>query len=157
METPSYIAKNIEELFDQSAEVIQDLIANGEVDQTTLTLGNNYKIPVNKQSALSDVITYILIGALQPDDVVQALQDLCDVDSAQALHIAEDLEHSILEKARISLFKKQDKEHFSKIRNVANVFQSEADYFKAETKEEPVVDKQSPTMDFSSSTEEVSI
>ncbi|HRH26952.1 MAG TPA: hypothetical protein PLZ99_02200 [Parcubacteria group bacterium] len=52
---------------------------------------------------------------------------------------------------------KQAKEHFSKIRNVANVFQSEADYFKAETKEEPVVDKQSPTMDFSSSTEEVSI
>jgi hypothetical protein len=115
METPSYIAKNIEELFDQSAEVIQDLIANGEVDQTTLTLGNNYKIPVNKQSALSDVITYILIGALQPDDVVQALQDLCDVDSTQAIHIAEDLEHSILEKARISLFKKQDKPEITKL------------------------------------------
>lgn len=107
METPSYIAKNQDELFDNSPEYIQDIVANGEADSAAVILAQNYKIPVGKQVALSDVITYILIGALQPDDVVQALQDLVEVDSEVAIHIATDLEHSILEKARMSLFGKK--------------------------------------------------
>lgn len=110
MDTPSYIAKNIEELVDNAPPEIQDLIVADEVGTTTLALASNYKIPVGKQSALSDVITYILIGALEPDDVVQALQDMVGVGSEEAIHIATDLEHSILEKARISLFKKSDGE-----------------------------------------------
>ena len=106
MDTPSYIAKNIEELVDNAPPEIQALIVADEVGTTTLALASNYKIPVGNQSALSDVITYILIGALEPDDVVQALQDMVGVSSEDAIHIATDLEHSILEKARISLFKK---------------------------------------------------
>ena len=85
---------------------IQDLIASGEVEATTITLSSNYKIPVGKQVALSNIISFILIGAILPDDVVQALKELVDVTEEEALHIATDLEHSILEKARISLFKK---------------------------------------------------
>lgn len=110
METPSYIATNLEELFDNAPTYIQEIIGSGEVDESTITLSNNYKIPVGSQTALSNVISFILIGALQPDDVVQALQDLVDVDSEVAIHIATDLEHSLLEKARISLFKKADGE-----------------------------------------------
>ena len=106
MSTPEYIANNPEELFDNAPEHIQDLILSDEFDSTIITIATNYKIPVGKQEALSDIVSYILIGALQPDDVVQALQDLVDVTSEEAVHIATDLEHSILEKARISLFKK---------------------------------------------------
>ena len=106
MDTPSYIAKNHDELFDKAPAEIQDLIVSGEVDATTITIANNYKIPIGKQTALSNVISFILIGALLPDDVLQALQDLVDVSSEGAVHIATDLEHSVLEKARISLFKK---------------------------------------------------
>jgi hypothetical protein len=106
MSLPSYIANNHEELFDSSSTSTQDLILNGEVDTTAMTLGANYKIPVSKQTALADTISYILVGALQPDDVVEALQDMVDVTSEEAIKIAEDLEHSILEKARISLFTK---------------------------------------------------
>lgn len=106
MSTPSYIAQNQDELFDNAPSYIQDLILNGELDSTTITLAANYKIPIGKQVALSNIISFILIGALQPDDVVQALQDLIELTSEEAIHLATDLEHSILEKARISLFKK---------------------------------------------------
>lgn len=115
MGLPSYIQPNTEELFDKSPESIQDIVADGKVDGATITLAEKYKIPVGKQGMLADVITYILIGALQPDDVVQALQELVEVSGEDALHIAEDLEHSILEEARISLFKKPGKEPVAKL------------------------------------------
>lgn len=107
METPAYIAKNIEELFDNAAPQVQEIVGSGEVNAAAITLAGAYKVPVGKQTALSNVISFILIGALQPDDVLQALQDLVGVSSEDALHIATDLEHSILEKARVSLFKKE--------------------------------------------------
>lgn len=110
MELPTYIAKNIDELLDNAPEAILDILAEDEVTSTTVTLSSQYKIPVAKQEALADVITYILIGALMPDDVVQALQDLVEVSGEDAIKIAEDLEHSILEKARISLFNKEKPE-----------------------------------------------
>ena len=108
MTTPSYIAKNTDELFDNAPELVQDLIADGEVDETTIILAANYQIPVGKQTALSNIISFILIGALLPEDVVQALEDLVLVSNDDAINIATDLEHSILEKARIHLFKKSE-------------------------------------------------
>lgn len=108
METPSYIATNQEELFDKTPEDVQELITGGEVGKVTATLAEKYKVTVGNQIALSNIIVYIMIGALEPDDVVQALQDLVEVDSTTAINIATDLEHSILEKARISLLKKVD-------------------------------------------------
>ncbi len=108
METPSYIATNLEELFENSPSYIQDLIHDGEVDKTTVTLSVNYNIPVGKQDALSNLITFILIGALQPDDVIQALQEVIGLTGEEAVGLATDLEHSILEKARITLFTQTD-------------------------------------------------
>jgi hypothetical protein len=108
MSTPSYISNNPDELFENASEEIQDLIGSGEVNSTTAILSNNYKIPEASQTALSNIISFVLIGALQPEDVVQALQDLVNVSPEDAIKIATDLEHSILEKARISLFKKSD-------------------------------------------------
>lgn len=110
METPSYIKTNLEELFDNASPDIQNLIHGDDVDQATVTISANYHIPVGSQTALSNVISFILIGALEPGDVVQALQDLVGVTSEDAVKIATDLEHSILEKARISLFTKTDGE-----------------------------------------------
>ena len=110
METPSYIASNIDELFENSPEYIQNMIHDREPDNATITLSVNYNIPVGSQTALSNLITFILIGALHPDDVVQALQDILGLTSEDAVKLATDLEHSILEKARISLFTKTDGE-----------------------------------------------
>ncbi len=108
MSLPSYIAPNQEELFENSPLSIQELFTNGEVDSATLALSSAYSIPVGSQMALSNIISFILIGALQPEDVVEALQELVGVTSDVAMKIATDLEHSILEKARVSLFKKSD-------------------------------------------------
>lgn len=115
MDTPSYIKTNQDELFENAHEDIKNLILTGEVDAATITLAEKYKVTIGNQTALSNIISFILIGALEPDDVVQALQDLVEVSSEDAIHIAEDLEHSILEKARISLFKKADETKITKL------------------------------------------
>ena len=100
---PSYIAKNPEELFDKAAPEIQQLIENGEIDEATKILGKKYSLPLGSYIALSNVITLILIGALQPSDVVIALEEILKLPRDQAYKLAEDLEISILQKARISV------------------------------------------------------
>lgn len=108
MSNPSYIATNIDELFEKAPEEIQDLISNGEVEVATKALAEAYKINEENRTALSNIILFILIGAIDTDDVVQALQDLLNLNLDDAIHLATDLEHGILEKAHISLVKKSD-------------------------------------------------
>ena len=107
MENPSYIAQNIEELIGNAPDNILDIVDSDEIPQAVIALSNTYNIAIGDQEALANIITYILIGALSPEDVVQALQDMANLNSEDAVHVATDLEHSILEKARISLFKKE--------------------------------------------------
>ena len=110
MSNLSYIADNIDELLDNAPDGIQELVGGGKVEETTITLSNNYKIPVKDQVALSNVISFTLIGAIQPTDVLKALQDLVHVSTEDAARIANDLEHSIFEAARESLFKRGPEE-----------------------------------------------
>lgn len=107
---PDYIATNIQELFENSPDGIKELITSGEPNQATITLSANHHIPVGQQTALANVITFILIGALQPEDVLQALEEIVDLDQETATKVATDLEHSILEKARITLLRKSGDE-----------------------------------------------
>ncbi len=104
---PSYISTNIDELVDQAPDNILDILAGDDIPQTTVILSSNYGIPVGKQELLSDIITYILIGALQPEDVVKAIVEMLELSEEEAIHLAEDLEQSILEKARVSVVKKE--------------------------------------------------
>jgi len=108
MNNPSYIASNIDELFEKTSEEIQDLISSGEIEAATKALSEAYKISEDHRTALSNIITFILIGAIDTDDVVAALQDLVNLNLDDAIHLATDLEHGILEKAHISLLKKSD-------------------------------------------------
>lgn len=103
---PSYIAKNLEELFDKAPVYIQELIEGDEINKTTAILGKVYKLPVNLYVALSNIISFILIGALKPEDVVVAIEDILKLTHEEALKLAEDLEKSILEKARIKILGK---------------------------------------------------
>lgn len=104
--TPSYIATNIEELLDSAPPYIQEIIQSDEINATTITLCKIYQIPVGSSLALSNIITLILIGALKPEDVVRALQDVLLLSPDIAYKLAEDLEKSILQKARISILGK---------------------------------------------------
>mgnify|MGYP006914134788 CR=1 FL=1 len=107
MSLPSYINDNIEELVENAPPSVLAIIDSDEISNSTIILAEKYAIPVGQQEALADVITYTLLGALQPEDVVQALQDLALLSYDQALDVATELEFSIFEKARISLLKKE--------------------------------------------------
>ena len=103
---PSYIAANQDELFDKASPDIQGLILGEEVNTTTAILGKVYKIPVSSYVALENIISFILIGALQPKDVVHAIQDILELPEEEAYKLAQDLEKTILEKARIKILGK---------------------------------------------------
>lgn len=101
---PSYIITNKEEvkkLFDQTPLEIKNLIKGGEMKDVTTTLGQKYKLPVGKYTPLSNIIGSVLIGALDPKNVVLAIKDLVEVSDEDAKNLAQDLEKSIFEKARM--------------------------------------------------------
>jgi hypothetical protein len=103
---PSYIAANQDELFDKAPPDIQELILGEEVNTATAILGKSYKIPVSSYVALENIISFILIGALQPENVVMAIVDLLELSEEDAYKLAGDLEKTILEKARIKILGK---------------------------------------------------
>jgi hypothetical protein len=107
---PSYISTNIDELLDAAPPFIQELLEGEEIGKTVAVLGKVYALPINLYVDFANIISYILLGALKPDDVVRALQDILKIDSDTAYKIAGDLEKSILEKARISILGKSPKD-----------------------------------------------
>lgn len=106
MNNPSYIAPNQDELFEQAPPYIKQLITGEEVNTATAILGKIYKIPVSSYVALENIITFILIGALAPENTVRAIVDLLGLSQEEAYRLAEDMEKSILEKARITILGK---------------------------------------------------
>jgi len=103
MNTP-YIISNTEELkklFEQSSVEIKTMIKGGALKEASATIGQIHKIPIGKYVILSNIITYVLIGALDPKNVVLALKDLLELTEEDATLIAKELETSIFEKARM--------------------------------------------------------
>jgi len=105
MEIPSYIKKNTEELIGKAPDDILDIIDSEDIQHETALLIKKYGVEKEGIEQLFNIITYILIGAIESDDVVQALQDLVNVTPENAIKIATDLEQGILAKAQISLSK----------------------------------------------------
>lgn len=110
MSNPSYISAHIDELFDKTSPDIQELISGTEVNTATAILGKLYKIPISSYVALSNIISFILIGALKPEDVVRAIIDILELPQEEAYKLAADLDKTILEKARISILGKSPKD-----------------------------------------------
>jgi hypothetical protein len=104
----SYIATNTKELFDAAPADIKLLLTGGEVKSVATTLVKIHKIPIGLATRLTNIITFILIGALQPDRVIDAIKELLEFSNEQAIALAKDLETSILEKARITLLNKEN-------------------------------------------------
>ncbi|MDB5259925.1 MAG: hypothetical protein JWN37_156 [Candidatus Nomurabacteria bacterium] len=102
----SYIATNIDELINQASPEIQGMLSSGEINSVTATLGKIYKLPMTSYVPLSNIISFILIGALQPSDVMRALEEILKMSPDDARNLAGDLDKSILEKARISILGK---------------------------------------------------
>ncbi len=100
MSSTKYSNINIKELVGQAPDRILEVIGSGEIGSATVTIATQYNIPVGRQVALSNVITYVLLGAVLPNEVVTALIDLVEVDEATATKIASDLNTSIFQKVR---------------------------------------------------------
>ena len=100
---PTYIATNQEELFDKSSPEIQQLIVGGEVDKVTAILGKIYGIPIGSYVSLSNIISYALIGAIEPKDILIAIQDILKLPEEDSVRLVKDLETSILGKVNIHI------------------------------------------------------
>ncbi|MCF7843982.1 hypothetical protein K9M47_03750 [Candidatus Gracilibacteria bacterium] len=96
-----YIAENRKELFEASSAEIKNLIKGGEVNSVATALAKAHNFPIGKYEPLANTISFVLIGALQPKDVVTALVDGFQLSEEEATAIAEELEKSIFEKARM--------------------------------------------------------
>lgn len=79
---------------------IKDLIRGGDVKGATTSLGEKYNVRIDKYIHLSNIITCILIGALLPINVIDALEKDLEITTKEATELAGDLERGILEKAR---------------------------------------------------------
>jgi hypothetical protein len=102
----SYLASNIGELYESAPPEIQGLIHGGEVNTSTSVLGKLYKLPVSQYVTLSNIISYLLIGALKPEDAVTGIMDMLGFTQEDATRLAGDLDKTILEKARIQILGK---------------------------------------------------
>lgn len=96
----AYISENRKELFEASPVEIKNLIQGGQVKKATMSLGEKYGLTVNEFAGLSNIISYVLIGALEPKNVVQAIKDILMLEEKQAILLATDLEKSIFEEGR---------------------------------------------------------
>lgn len=106
----SYLTGNPEELFEQAPQPIKDLITGNAVNDATAILGKSYKIPVSSYVAFENIISYILIGAILPENAVAAIKNILGFDEETATKLATDLDKTILEKARIQILGKSPKD-----------------------------------------------
>lgn len=96
----SYLAPNSKELFEQSPEPIKSFIKGGEVNAAATALGQKYAIQIGLYQRLANTIAFIIIGAIQPKDIIIALTDGFSLNEEDATNLAKDMESTILEKAR---------------------------------------------------------
>lgn len=97
---PTYVEENRKELFEATPSGIKTLIKGGELKAAAVQLGEKYKIQIGEYTILSNLIGFILIGALDPSNVVRAFKELLEMSEPDAIALAQDLEKGILQKAR---------------------------------------------------------
>ena len=103
---PSYVDPNFGELYSNAPEYIQELIHGEEVNNATAVLGKLYKLQITQYTQLSNLISFILVGALKPEDAVRGIMDMLLLPEEQAINLAKDLDKTILERARIKILGK---------------------------------------------------
>lgn len=106
----SYIAQNEKELFESASAEIKTLIKGGGVKEATMSLGQRYKLPIGLYIRLSNIIAFIIIGAIDPKNAVLAIKENLGLSEEEATNLAQDLENGILEKARAITLGKPEEE-----------------------------------------------
>lgn len=99
----SYVTATKEELislFEETHPAIKTLITGGELKKTSIALAEKHSVRIDKYIKLSNIITSVLIGALDPNNVTNAIIKDTEIGNEEALSLTKDLEEGIFEKAR---------------------------------------------------------
>lgn len=108
MNIEKYSNINVKELAGAAHPAVLTMLRSGELGKIASLLAPQYDIPVGRQTALSNVMTYVLLGGILPENVVEALVDLVEVDGDTATKIATELETSLFQKVRNAVLNKDE-------------------------------------------------
>ena len=97
------LQSKIHSLFEKATPAVQELLLSDEVNKASAILGKLYSLPISKYLPLKNVITLLLLGAIEPKDAVSSLQTSLELDEDTAFKLATDLDKTILQKARVAL------------------------------------------------------
>lgn len=86
---------------------VQAYLLTNELDGAVALFGKVYKLPVSLYLMLKNTITMILLGAILPEDAVDALQKNCNLSASDAYALAKDLDQTIFQKIRLSILGKE--------------------------------------------------
>lgn len=98
--------EQLDELIDKASPEVQALIMGDDIGRTVAILGKMYGLPISSYVLFENIITLTILGAIAPIDVVQAIIHDLQLSEERAFKMAEDLEKSIFEKARIVILGK---------------------------------------------------
>lgn len=86
---------------------VQAYLLTNELDGAVAIFGKIYKLQVSLYLPLKNTITLILLGAIQPEDAVTALEKNCEMTQDDAYSLAKDLDETIFQKIRLSIIGKE--------------------------------------------------
>ena len=104
---------NVSELQDYFANAepeIKVFLASDELEKSVAVLGESHGLQISKYLALQNVVTLLLIGALKPEGAVDSLKEHLEITDSAAYLLAKDIDASILQKVRMSIFGKTEGE-----------------------------------------------
>jgi hypothetical protein len=101
------IQSKIQELFQNAPQEVQNLILGDEVNKASAVLGKLYSLPISKYLPLKNTITFLLLGIVEPQDAVKTLEKNLEIDEQTATKLAQDMDKTILQKARVALMGEQ--------------------------------------------------
>lgn len=104
------IGEQLHEYLLQSPPEVQEILLSDDLDTTATVLGKLYKLPIDKFVVLKNVITFILLGIIKPEEVMEEIQKNFSFERETARSLAKDLDASILQKTRIKLSEVEENE-----------------------------------------------
>lgn len=101
---------HLKTLYENATPAVQAYLLTDELDSAVAIFGKVYKLPIDLYVTLQNTITLILLGAVQPEDAVTALEKNCEMTQEDAYSLAKDLDETIFQKIRLSILKKDTPE-----------------------------------------------
>ena len=96
----------LETLFAQANKEVQVYLLSNELDNAIAVLGKIHTLQIGKYLPLKNIITLILLGAIDPKEAVSHIQTSCELGEDEAYTLAKDLDETIFQKVRLSIIGK---------------------------------------------------